>query len=114
MSLNSEINSAANEAQSVLAETGGAEPGATNALYNGANYLAVYGQPIVQRIMQVGGGYTNRVFLPLTATKAQFSTAPLPEKTWTRTDLTPPVTYRIQSVDPADANLYSLTLSKGG
>lgn len=114
MSLAAIMAAAATEAQSRLAEIGGAAAGATNSLYNSAAYLAVYGQPIVQRQMLPSGGYRQRALVPTTATRAQFDAPPVANLNWVRTDMTPEITYRIEKVDLHDPYVYVLTLVRVG
>jgi len=114
MSLSTEISSAAAEAQSVLAELGGARPGKKNSLYNGTPLLAVYGQPQVEKVPLPTGGYKQRVFLPLTVTRAQFGAPPVSGKQWTRTDLTPHVTYTTHAIGTHDSVLFHVMLFKAG
>lgn len=110
MSLSSEISSAATEAQSHLAELGGAQPGKKNALYEGASYLAVYGQPQTERTILPGGGYRTRTFLLATVTRAQFSAPPRVERKWTRTDQAARPSYTIDWVGTHDSTVYTLRL----
>jgi hypothetical protein len=105
---------AATEAQSRLAEIGGAASGVANALYNGADYFAVYGQPIVQREMLPSGGYRQRTLVPATATRDQFDVPPVANAQWVRTDTDPQITYRIKTVDLHDPFVYALTLVRVG
>jgi hypothetical protein len=114
MSFAAEMLAASTEAQSVLAQIGGAAAGATNALYNGAEYLAVYGQPVVMREMLASGGYRQRSLVQTTATKAQFDVPPVANLNWVRTDTTPQITYRIQKVDLHDPFVFGLTLVRVG
>lgn len=108
------LANAAKQSQGVLAELGGAQPGRKNSLYNGESRLAVYGQPLVQNIMLPGGGYRQRTVLTVTATRAQFSLAPVAKEKWTRTDLRPAATYIIDWVDDKDATIYTLGLVRPG
>ncbi len=114
MSLNSIMAAASKEAQSRLAEVGGADEGENNSLYVGAEYLAVYGQPIVQRNMLPSGGYRQRTVVTTTATRDQFDAPPTANLQWVRTDMTPQITYRIEKVDLHDPYLYVLTLIRVG
>lgn len=114
MSLAAIMTAATKEAQSRLAEIGGAEQDADNSLYNGATYLAVYGQPIVQRNMLPSGGYRQRTIVPTTATRTQFDAPPKADLQWVRTDMAPQITYRIEKVDLHDPYVYVLTLVRVG
>jgi hypothetical protein len=114
MSFAAKIRGAASRAQSVLAQTGGAESGESNALYNGAEYFAVYGAPSVERDMLPNGGFRQRSVIIATATRSQFATAPKSETKWIRTDLPQPVTFTIMKVNADDAYLYVITLVKLG
>jgi hypothetical protein len=114
MSLQSEISTAASEAQGFLAQLGGMPVDGTNSLYNAQTYVAVYGSPQVQNQMLPQGGYRQRTFLSATVTRAQFDVIPLAKTKWTRTDLDPQQTYTIDSVGQHDANLLTLTLIRPG
>jgi hypothetical protein len=114
MSLLSEIQAAATEAQATLVQLGGAAPGKKNSVYQGRAVLAVYGVPVVERIPLPTGGYRQRAFLTATVTRDQFSAPPVSSRTWTRTDLSPAVTYTIHEVGTHDALVFSLTLVKAG
>jgi hypothetical protein len=114
MSHSAEMLLAAAEAQTVLAEIGGALPGRKNTLYNGTPLLAVYGAPQVDRQMLPSGGYKQRTYLPASITRAQLGTPPTSGKQWTRTDCTPQITYRIESVGTHDSVMYSVVLVRPG
>lgn len=114
MSLAAQMLAASVEAQSRLAEIGGAAAGINNSLYNTAAYLAVYGTPFVDRRMKLGGGYQQRTVVPATATRGQFAAPPVADRQWVRTDMTPHLTYRIEKVDLHDPYLYVLTLIRVG
>lgn len=114
MSFSTEIAAAATEAQSILAEVGGARPGQKNSLYQGASYLAVYGQPQVENLMLPAGGYRQRTTVGLTVTRAQFTAPPQSKKQWVRTDVSPPITYVIESVGTHDSLLFHLRLLRTG
>lgn len=114
MSLAAEIASAAQTAQAVLAELGGAQPGKKNSLYNGTPYTAVYGQPQVERTMLPSGGYRQRTIVPLTVTRAQFAAPPVSEKKWTRTDCSPALEYIIKYVGTHDSTVFMLQLVRVG
>lgn len=114
MSLNAIMAAATKEAQSRLAQIGGAEQGTDNSLYNGETYLAVYGQPGVQRTMLPSGGYRQRTFLQTTVTRDQFNSPPTANLPWVRTDMEPNIIYRIEKVDLHDPYVYVLTLVRVG
>lgn len=114
MSLSAIMQSAATEAQSRLAEIGGAESGVKNSLYNGAKYLAVYGLPIVVRVMLSSGGYRQRTIVPTSVTRGQFSAPLVANQKWVRTDMDPNLIYLIEKVDLHDSLVYVLTLVRVG
>ena len=114
MSLASQMLAATKEAQSRLAEIGGAAAGALNSLYNAESFLAVYGQPVVQRTMLPSGGYRQRTFLQVTVTREQFNSPPTANLPWVRTDLEPNIIYRIEKVDQHDPYVYVLTVVRVG
>ncbi len=114
MSLSAIMLAATAEAQSRLSEIGGAAAGESNSLYNTAEYVAVYGQPVVVREMLGPGGYRQRTYVPTTATRTQFTAMPKANAQWVRTDMTPQITYRIEKVDLHDPYVYVLTLVRTG
>lgn len=114
MSLKDEMAQAATEAQSVLAEIGGALPGRKNALYNGTALLAVYGPPQVENVMLSSGGYRQRTVVNATITRAQLGTPPVSKRQLTRTDCSPSITYVIDFVGTHDSYVYSLRLVRPG
>lgn len=114
MSYAAKIRNAAGQAQAVLAQTGGAEPGQKNALYNGAEYLCVYGAPSVEREMLPNGGYRQRSVIMVAVTRAQFSAAPQVNTKWVRIDMTPQAPHTIVKVGTDDPYIYMLTLVKLG
>ncbi len=108
------LRSAATQAQSVLAQLGGAAAGANNSQYAGRAYLAVYGQPQTERLLLPAGGERVRTWIMVSATRSQFTAPPQAGQKWTRTDLTPHGTFTIDSVDIQDATVYSLRLVRTG
>lgn len=110
MSLSSEIAAASAEAQTNLAEIGGALPGRKNALYEGRPYLAVYGPPQTERTILPGGGFRQRTFLLATVTRAQFSEPPRTERKWIRTDQPARPAYTIDWVGTHDSTVFTLRL----
>ena len=114
MSLNSEISTAATEAQAVLAQLGGADADTPNALYNGTTRYAVYGTPFTEDVLLAGGGTRRRVLVPASTTRAQYVAPPLSGRQWVRTDLDPQVTYTIKSVGTHDSTVYTLVLLRVG
>lgn len=75
MSLFDQIKSAATEAESVLAELGGAKPGKKNFTLNGTTYLGV----IEETVAQMPGTATNIETireLRIVATRTQFTAKP--------------------------------------
>jgi hypothetical protein len=113
MSLSSELSAAFSEAQGLVAQATGMT-GSANTLYNGAPYVFTYGQPQPQNQMMPGGGYRQRTVVPFTATRAQFTVAPEKNKTLTRTDLSPQLTYRIEVVNLHDPYHYTGVLIRVG
>ncbi len=64
--------------------------------------VGVYGTPFVREEPQEGGGYRRRVVLPYTVTRSQLEAPPDTKvRKWVhvRTDLTPNITYRVDTVD---------------
>lgn len=110
MSLSDELKAAADEAQTVLAEQGGAAVGKPNSLYNGTPYVAVYGPPQTERMLMPGGGERQRTYLQVTATRSQFAVPPVNARKWVRTDQTPNVTFTIDWVGTHDSTVYTLRL----
>lgn len=111
MSLFSEMQSAATEAQSNLAQiTGTPDPATPNVLYNGETYIGVFGLPSPMEFPNLGGGFRKKTVVRLTLTRTQFTKAPVSQETLTRTDLSIPLGYRIAIVDTHDPLHYVLTL----
>jgi hypothetical protein len=109
----SEMQAAAAEAEGILAEiTGMGGDAAGNTLIAGQTVLivGVYGRPQVDFIPQIAGGYRKRTAIPLTITRAQLTTAPAPNTKLTRIDLSPPITYNVESVDTQDPLVWGLSL----
>lgn len=109
----SEMQGAAAEAQSILAQMSGtADPDARNVLFAGQTtpLLGVYGMPRVTWLPLVGGGFRKRTDVELSMTREQFTTAPQPQGKLTRTDITPAVIYNIDHVNTQDPLRYILTL----
>lgn len=108
-----EMQAAAAEAERILAEITGMAGDATgNTLLAGQSVpvVGVYGRPQVDFIPQIAGGYRKRTNLPLTITRAQLVTAPAPNTKLTRIDLSPPITYNVESVDSQDPLVWGLSL----
>ncbi len=75
MSLSSEIQSAATQAQAVLAELGGAQPGKKNFVLAGVPCFGVLNEREAT-VPATGTGYEVIKALIITATKDQFTTPP--------------------------------------
>jgi len=114
MSLFAEIQTAATEAQSTLAQMQGMPANGTNVLYRGAEYVGTYGPPQVVEIMNPAGGYRKRFVVALTITRSQLTEAPDTKEQIIRTDIDPPLTYRIDTVDSSDVLHWVLALVKVG
>lgn len=113
MSYFAQMQAAASEAQSILAEMQGAPagPAATNTLLpGGAKVLGVYGNPNVVFVPVLGGGYRKKTVTQLTITRPQLAAAPAPNTNLMRLDLNPQFKYLIESVDTQDPLLWVLTL----
>jgi hypothetical protein len=114
MSLFSEMQDAADEAQSTLAQLQGMASGGTNLILNGAALVGVFGNPVVAETMNPGGGWRRRVELPLTITREQLGAAPEGRAQVTRTDSAGNPVYRIEAVDTNDPLHWVMTLVKVG
>jgi hypothetical protein len=103
------------EAQEILAQMmGKPASGAGNTLYRGGNLTLVYGTPRVVEPFNVGGGSRPRTEVPATLTRTQMSAPPVSKEQLVRTDVTPHITYRIDTVDTHDPIHYVLVLVKVG
>jgi hypothetical protein len=114
MSLFSEIQAAALEAQSTLAQLQGMTAGGSNVLYRGTAYVGTFGPPQVVEIMNPAGGYRKRFVVTLTITRSQMEEAPDTKEQIIRTDIDPNLTYRIDTVDSSDVLHWVLALVKVG
>lgn len=113
MGFAAEMQAAATEAQRTLAEiTGMAGTAMGNTLLAGQTVplVGVYGRPQVDFIPQLAGGYRRRTHVPLTITRTQLATAPAPNTKLTRIDLSPAITYNVESVDTQDPLVWGLSL----
>lgn len=113
MSLTSELSAAFNEAQGLVAQATGMT-GTVNTLYNNVALVFIYGNPQPQNVMMASGGYRQRTVVPFTATRVQFTAPPEKNKTLTRTDLSPHLTYRIEIVNLHDPYHYTGMLVRTG
>lgn len=114
MGYHSELQAAASEAQSILAQMQGMEAGAAgNFLFNGKPFVGVFGKPIVDEMPVPGGGYRRSVRLPLTVTHDQ-EFAPDRMKKITRIVPAPDQVYVIDSIDDHDPLVWELMLVKFG
>jgi hypothetical protein len=109
-----DLQAAAIEAQTELAEMQGMAAGGSNVLYRGAEFVGVWGQPQATEAMNPAGGYRRRHEITLTATRAQFDAPPDTKEQIVRTDIAPPVTYRIDVVDTTDVLHYVFRCIKVG
>lgn len=111
-----QIQAASVLAQRTLAQyMGMSEDAPGNALINGGKYTLVFGKPRIAEDMNAGGGYRPKVVIDAIGTKSQFGAAPISkEMTVTRIDVTPPVTYRIDTLDTHDSINYEFVLMKVG
>jgi hypothetical protein len=108
------LRNAAAQAQATLAQLQGMTAGGTNTLINGAAYVGVYGPPVIREDMHPAGGHRRLSENQVALTREQFAAAPASQADLTRTDISPPITYRIASVDTHDPLYYILTLAKVG
>ena len=116
MSFYNTIAQAARDAQSTLAQLGGAVAGVNNVLLAGTNTkcIGVFGAAIMVNIPVAGGGYRQRAVVPLTITQDQLGAPPAAKSRIVRLDVSPPVTYIVDFVN-AHGNLdYTLMLVKMG
>jgi len=116
MSLASEMASAASEAQSTLAQLGGAAPGTKNfAGPDGRQYLGVFRPANAFEASAVGSemqshGFTDAAVIILTATRAQFSAPPLGWRRQHLTRLDLDQRCLIHSITTTDSLLYGFVL----
>jgi hypothetical protein len=113
MGLASELQSAFSEAHTAIAQAGGMS-GSANALYQGQPYAVVFGSPQVQRIMLPSGGYRQRTVVPFSVSKEVMVACPANDTNIVRTDVSPHITYRVDSPDKHDAYSWRATLVRVG
>lgn len=115
MSLFTQIQSAALQAQGTLAQMMGAPSSGKNVLIDGRSYQGVWGDVMVEEMQRPGGGWSRRTACRLTLTRSQF-TAPmsLERKPVTRTDLTPQVTWQVEKVGHEDPLHYVVYCWRAG
>ncbi len=92
----------------------GMPAGGSNALYRGAELVGVWGPPQVTEIMNPAGGYRRRHEIACTLTREQLAAAPDTKEQIIRTDISPPITYRIDVIDTADVLHYVFRCIKVG
>jgi hypothetical protein len=109
-----DIKDATVEAQTEFAEMKGMTPGGTNVLYRGVKYVGTWGDQQVTEVMNPAGGWRRRHQIILMVTCDQFSTAPDSKEQIIRTDLSPPITYRIDVLPPSDGFHYVFHCIKVG
>lgn len=114
MSLFSHLQATFTQAQSALAQAQGMAAGGSGTFtYNGATYIGVFGQTTIIDQPQSFGGYKRVATLTLTATRSQFTAAPVAKQRLTRT--TPELTeFLIDAMDPHDPHHYVMRLVKVG
>lgn len=101
------------EAQSILSQLQGAT--GENVLIAGENYIGVFGQAQVVNFPTASGGYKRRAQMPLTMTRAQFSSPPVAKTSRVlRLDVSPQIEYLVDVVDVNDPLVYTLILVKSG
>ncbi len=114
MSLFSEMQAFATEAEEILGGLQGSDPNSTgNTILPGSDtpVKMVYGTSRVFFIPAPnGGGYRKRIETPATMTRTQGVPAPKEHSKVIRTDQTPNVTYIVDSVDTTDPIDYIMTL----
>jgi hypothetical protein len=113
MSMFAEMQVAATEAQSVIAQLQGVALNGFNFVGpDGRSYLMVFRTADAFESQQLAHGYQDRSTVMATATRAQFSAPPLDwrRKKGTRTIPAPPKDAIIASVDDSDALHYTFTL----
>lgn len=108
-----EMQGAATEAERTLAEiTGMAGTATGNTLLAGQTVpvVGVYGRPRVDFIPQIAGGYRKKTSVPLTITRTQLATPPAPNTKLTRIDVSPAISYNVESVDTQDPLVWAVSL----
>lgn len=114
MSLYASVHADAVQAQRILAEMKGLATAAVgNTLFPGETVPVVghFGKSRVIFIGQLGGGYRKKTETVLKISREQRASAPQPNKTVTRIDLSPAITYNIENVDAQDSHFWVLVLS---
>lgn len=114
MSYFPEMQAAAAESQTILAQiTGQAATATGNTLIGNATdpVLGVYGRPDVFFDPLPGGGYRKRTTRTLRITRARLPVPPAPNTKLTRIDLEPQIVYFVRHVDTQDALSWVLTVS---
>lgn len=99
----SQLQHATTQAQTVLAGMmGKSDTAAGNAIWNQTAITGVWGVPQAEQVMLVDGGYRGRTAVQFSASRDQFPTPPDNVKSRAqivRTDLTPNLIYRIESIN---------------
>jgi hypothetical protein len=89
--------------------------GLPNALYNGLDIIGIFGAAQTFDIPTAAGGYRRRAQLRFSATRDQFTSAPVPKKILCRTDLPSGIiAYLIDDIDLNDPLFFHFTLVKNG
>lgn len=115
MSLYSQLQADASSALETLAQMTGKEKTASgNTLFRNGQITVLYGTPRVAEPMNPGGGFRPRVELTASVTRTQLNKAPVPGENMIRVDLTPHITYRIDTVDVHSPLFYVMVLVKVG
>lgn len=114
-----QIQAAATLAQTTLAQYMGmsADADGNGSLDGRIKLTGVYGTPFVREEIQPGGGYRRRTVLPYSFTREQLDAPPdtsTRKLTFTRLDLTPNITYRVDTIDAHQPINYVLFLVKLG
>jgi hypothetical protein len=106
----------ATEAESILGQLQGMEPGEGNTLIPGSDtpVTVIYGTSRVFFVPVAGGGYRKRTETPATMTRTQGLPAPVQNSKLIRTDQTPHITYVVTDVDVTDPLDYIFTLVAQG
>lgn len=112
-----QIASRFRSAQRTLARIQGvaAEGGGTNVLILGAPYVGVFGAAQMDEVIAVGGGIRRVAVLPLTITRDQIASVDgMHKKALIRTDMSPSITYEINSINDNDPHHFAFMLVKNG
>jgi hypothetical protein len=105
----------ATEAESILGQLQGMEPGEGNTILPGHDtpVTLIYGSSRVF-VDDLGAGFRKRTVTPATMTRTQGLPAPALRSIIIRTDQTPPVKYVVHDVDTTDPIDFKITLVAHG